>query len=112
MAEALATAEIVVSVMPSHHVRASYELFAPHLRNEQMLVSATKGIEDQSYLRMSEVILDVLRPHGLMPSLGVLSGPSFAQEVAAGAPTAVTIASYDAILAAQVQKEFSSSTLR
>lgn len=110
--EGLSAADIVVSVMPSHHVRASYELFAPHLRSGQMLVSATKGVEDQSYLRMSEVIVDVLRLHGLHLSLGVLSGPSFAQEVAAGAPTAVTIASNDAMLASHVQKEFGSSTLR
>ena len=82
--------------MPSHHVRASYERFAPHLRPGQLLVSATKGIEDQTYLRISEVIGDVLRPYNLGLSYGVLSGPSFAQEVAAGAPTAVTIASNDA----------------
>ena len=98
--------------MPSHHVRASYERFAPHLRPGQLLVSATKGIEDQTYLRISEVIGDVLRPYNLGLSYGVLSGPSFAQEVAAGAPTAVTIASNDARLAAQVQREFSSASLR
>jgi len=110
--EALPSAEIVVSVMPSHYVRASYELFAPHLRSGQLLVSATKGIEDYTYLRMSEVISDVLRPHIEGLSLGVLSGPSFAQEVAAEAPTAVTIASNNAMLAAQVQKDFSGPTLR
>lgn len=111
-AEALASAEIVVSVMPSHHVRASYERFAPHLQAGQMLVSATKGIEDQTYLRMSEVICEVLRGRGLELSYGVLSGPSFAQEVAARSPTAVTIASNDAILAARAQQEFGSATLR
>jgi glycerol-3-phosphate dehydrogenase (NAD(P)+) len=111
-AEALSPAEIVVSVMPSHHVRTSYELFAPHLRPGQLLVSATKGIEDQTYLRISEVICDVLRRYNLEMSYGVLSGPSFAQEVAAGAPTAVTIASNDAGLAAQVQREFGSASLR
>jgi len=111
-AEALASAEIVVSVMPSHHVRTSYERFAPYLKAGQMLVSATKGIEDQTYLRMSEVICEVLRGHGLELTYGVLSGPSFAQEVAAGSPTAVTIASNDAILAARAQREFGSATLR
>lgn len=110
--EPLTSAEIVVSVMPSHHVRASYERFAPHLRPGQLLVNATKGIEDQTYLRISEVIGDVLRPYNLGMSYGVLSGPSFAQEVAAGAPTAVTIASNDARLAAQVQRAFSSASLR
>jgi glycerol-3-phosphate dehydrogenase (NAD(P)+) len=111
-AEALHSAEIVVSVMPSHHVRASYERFAPHLNSKQLLVSATKGIEDHTYLRTSQVISEVLGAHGLDPSHGVLSGPSFAQEVAAGSPTALTIASNDAALAARVQHEFSSATLR
>src|SRR5262249_25955536 len=81
---ALRDAEIVVSVMPSHHVRASYEQFAPFLRSGQLLVSATKGIEDESLQRMSEVIADVLRKFDLTLPVGVLSGPSFAQEVAAG----------------------------
>ena len=111
-AEALAATEIVVSVMPSHHVRSSYESFAPHLKAGQILVSATKGIEDHTYLRMSEVIAEVLGNNNLSLACGVLSGPSFAQEVAAGAPTAVTIASSDAALAARVQREFGSGTLR
>ena len=110
--EALRDAEIVVSVTPSQFVRSSYEQFAPHLRAGQMLVSATKGIEDESCRRMSEVIGEVLAGRGLELPIGVVSGPSFAQEVAAGAPTAVTIASADANLAARVQREFSSGTLR
>ncbi len=110
--EALRSAEIVVSVMPSHHVRSTYELFAPHLNSGQLLVSATKGIEDQTYLRPSQVISEVLKPYDLNLSCGVLSGPSFAQEVAAGSPTAVTIASRDAALATRVQGEFGSATLR
>ncbi len=111
-AEALHSAEIVVSVMPSHHVRASYELFAPHLNPDQILVSATKGIEDRTYLRISQVIAQVLEARGLRLRSSVLSGPTFAQEVAAGAPTAVTIASCDAAVATRVRSEFSSTTLR
>ena len=110
--EALRDAEIVVSVMPSHYVRASYELFAPHLKPGQILVSATKGIEDHTYLRTSQVIAEVLGSHKRDLHFGVLSGPSFAREVAAGSPTAVTIASSDANLASRVQREFSSATLR
>lgn len=109
---ALAEAEIVVSAMPSEHVRASYEQFATHLRAGQVLVSATKGLEDGSLLRMSEVITAVLSTHHLDLPISVLSGPSFAQEVAAGAPTALTIASSDAALAARVQGEFGSPALR
>jgi glycerol-3-phosphate dehydrogenase (NAD(P)+) len=110
--EALREAEIVASVMPSHHVRASYEQFAPFLHAGQMLVSATKGIEDETLLRMSEVITGALGKFGLVLPVGVLSGPSFAQEVAAGSPTAITIASQDAELAANVQREFGSQSLR
>jgi glycerol-3-phosphate dehydrogenase (NAD(P)+) len=110
--EALRDADIIVSVMPSHHVRESYQQFAPHLSKGQLLVSATKGIEDQTGMRMSEVITEVLAARGLQLPLAVLSGPSFAKEVAAGSPTAVTIASSDAKLAARIQNEFASPTLR
>jgi glycerol-3-phosphate dehydrogenase (NAD(P)+) len=109
---AIVPAEILVSVMPSHHVRASYQDFAPWLRPGQVLVSATKGIEDGSYLRVSQIIAEVLAQRDLQLPCAVLSGPSFAQEVAAGSPTAVTIASADPEIAARVQREFSSATLR
>ncbi|MGB9031923.1 MAG: NAD(P)H-dependent glycerol-3-phosphate dehydrogenase, partial [Acidobacteriaceae bacterium] len=92
--------------------RSTYEGFAPHLRTGQLLVSATKGIEDETCLRMTEVIGAVLAARGMELPCGVLSGPSFAQEVAAGAPTAIAIASADAKLAARIQREFSSGTLR
>ena len=111
-AEALREAEIVVSVTPSEFTRSSFKAFAPHLHQDQVLVSATKGIEDRSYFRMTEVIAEVLSARGLNLACGVLSGPSFAQEVAAGAPTAITIASADAEVASRVQREFSSRTLR
>jgi glycerol-3-phosphate dehydrogenase (NAD(P)+) len=111
-ASALASADIIVSVTPSQFVRSSYAMFAPHLHPGQLLVSATKGIEDESGLRMTQVIDEVLRKQGLELPCGVLSGPSFAQEVAAGAPTAITIASADLALASRVQREFSSGSLR
>ena len=111
-AEALDGAQIVVSVTPSEFIRASFRSFAPHLNASQLLVSATKGIEDRTYLRMSEVIDEVLAQNGLHLRCGVLSGPSFAQEVAAGAPTAITIASTDSELASRVQREVSSNSLR
>ncbi len=111
-AEALRDAELVVLVTPSQFTRSSVRGFAAHLRPGQALVSATKGIEDETSLRMSQVIAQVLAEHGLTLPFGALSGPSFAQEVAAGAPTAITIASQDADLAAQVQREFSSKSLR
>jgi glycerol-3-phosphate dehydrogenase (NAD(P)+) len=111
-AEALKNAEIVLSVMPSHYVRESYNLFATHLRSGQVLVSATKGIEDQTALRMSEVIAETLAAHQLNLPIAVLSGPSFAQELAGGSPTAVTIASRDLKLATRIQQEFAGKSLR
>jgi glycerol-3-phosphate dehydrogenase (NAD(P)+) len=111
-AEALDDAEIVVSVTPSQFIRASFQSFAPNLNAEQLLVSATKGIEDQTCLRMSQVIGNVLAARGLRLRCGVLSGPSFAQEVAAGAPTALAIGSADASLTSRIQGEFSSKSLR
>jgi glycerol-3-phosphate dehydrogenase (NAD(P)+) len=121
---ALDGAEIVISTMPSEYVRAIYAQLAPLLHSEQVLVSATKGIEDDSQLRMSEVIAQVLRDDGeghrfsraaATPSpfkIAALSGPSFAYEVAGGMPTALTVACTGAATAEFLQQTFSSPTLR
>jgi glycerol-3-phosphate dehydrogenase (NAD(P)+) len=110
---ALAGAEIVISAVPSQHVRTIYQNMAPHLAPEQRIVSATKGIEDGTFLRMTQVIEQVLTDHHRDGgSLSVLSGPSFAQEVAAGDPTAVTIACADSALANWLQEELSAPALR
>lgn len=113
-AHVLSAAEIVVSVMPSHHTRRVYTQMKPLLRPEMFFVSATKGIENDSLLRMSEVITEVLgaAPNGFTPRLGSLSGPSFAKEVARGDPTAITFASHDVELAGTIQREFSDATFR
>jgi len=108
--QALRDASIVVSVMPSHHTRRVFLAMQPHLRADMLFVSATKGIENDTYLRMSEVITDVLRP--ISPRIGALSGPTFAREVALSQPTALTVASADSALAATVQKEFSDPRFR
>ena len=111
--EALAGAEIVASVMPSHHCRRVFKEMSPHLNQEMLFVSATKGIENGSFLRMSEVITDTVQDAcGFAPRIGALSGPSFAQEVAKGHPTAVTIASSDRELAETVQRAFSDPKFR
>ncbi len=111
--EALRDAEIVVSVMPSHHTRRLFQQMAPHLRPEMLFVSATKGVENESLLRMTAVICEVLKKErGFEPSIGALSGPSFAKEVARGDPTAITIASRDQDLAVRVQGEFSDPCFR
>jgi len=108
----LDNAEIVVSVMPSQHCRLLFERMAPSLRPEMLFVSCTKGLEDGSLLRMTEVIADVLRSRKFTPRIGALSGPSFAKEVARGDPTAVTVASADSDLARTVQQAFNDSRFR
>ena len=112
--EALLGAEIVVGVMPSHHTRRVFQAMRPHLRPEMLFVSATKGIENDSLLRMTKVITEVLSGAavGFVPRIGALSGPTFAKEVAKGDPTAITIASSDRELAAVVQREFSDPRFR
>ena len=109
---ALQGVEIVVSVMPSHHTRRVFQAMLPHLRPNMLFVSATKGIENNSLLRMTEVIAELLGGSGLAPRIGAMSGPTFAKEVAKGDPTAITIASADKDLAALVQKEFSDPRFR
>ncbi len=112
LAEAVNGAEILILAVPSEHLRGVCVVLAPLLTGGQIIVNATKGIEDRSYLRMTQVIGEVLANASLQLPCGVLSGPSFAQEVGAGSPTAITIASSDPAIAARVQEEFSSRTLR
>jgi len=105
-------ADIVVSVIPSEFLRPAFFRLRPHLRNGQFVVSATKGLEENSFLRMTQVLSSALEPARLLLSIGTLSGPSFALEVAHGQPTAVTVAFSDPQVAAFIQQEFSSETLR
>ena len=78
-----------------------------------LMVSATKGLEETTLLRMTEVIPQVVASDGgFQPRLGALSGPTFAQEAARGDPTAITIASRDGELAETVQREFSDPRFR
>ena len=111
--EALSEAEIVVSVMPSHHCRRAFEHMAQWLLPNMIFVSATKGIENDTLLRMSEVIHEVVsRLCGFVPRIAAISGPTFAKEVAKGDPTALTAASTDMSLATIAQKEFSDPAFR
>jgi glycerol-3-phosphate dehydrogenase (NAD(P)+) len=111
LSEAVGGADFVLSVMPSSHARRMYTAMLPHLRPEMALVSATKGLEPETLLRMTEVITQVVSPK-FRPRVAALSGPSFAREVAQGDPTAVVIASTDAAVASEVQAEFSGPTFR
>jgi len=112
LAVVLEGADIIVSVMPSQHCRALFARMRTLIRGNALIVSATKGLEEGSLLRMSEVIADALRDDNLAPRIGALSGPSFAQEVARGDPTAITVASADPDLLRTIQQEFSDASFR
>jgi glycerol-3-phosphate dehydrogenase (NAD(P)+) len=109
--EAMNQADFVLTVMPSHVCRSLYMQILPHLTSNMVLVSATKGIDTERLMRMSEVIQSVVKPKWNLP-LAVLSGPSFAREVVRGDPTALVVASQDSETAPLVQREFSGKTLR
>jgi glycerol-3-phosphate dehydrogenase (NAD(P)+) len=111
LAEALDGAEIVLSVMPSHMVRGLYQRMLPFLQESMLFVSATKGLENDTLLRMSEVIAQVLRPR-FAARIAVISGPTFAREVARFEPTAMVVAAEDMGLAETVQQAFSGPTFR
>jgi glycerol-3-phosphate dehydrogenase (NAD(P)+) len=109
---AVRDAEIVVSVVPSEFLRSTFTRIRPHLHPGQIIVSATKGVEDHTFLRMTQVIAASLAESSLTLPIGAFSGPSFALEVAQGQPTALTVAFDDPKIAARIQNEFSSETLR
>ncbi len=111
LGDALREAEIVVGVMPSAHARGLYTRMMPHLDPRMVFVSATKGLEQKTLERMTEVISQVVSLK-FTPRVAALSGPSFALEAARGDPTAVVIASADREVAATTQEEFSGPTFR
>jgi glycerol-3-phosphate dehydrogenase (NAD(P)+) len=109
--EALAGAEMVLSVMPSHLVRHVYEEMLPILNPSMRFVSATKGLENGTLLRMSEVIEEVVGRR-FPAQVAAISGPTFAREVARFDPTALVVASRSEDLMEAVQSAFSGPTFR
>lgn len=109
MARVLAGADFVVAAVPSHGLREVIRRAAPLLDRGAVIVSATKGLEAVSLRRMSQIVLE--ETAGRHPVV-VLSGPSFASEVARGLPAAVLAASADAAAAKRVQDEFRGPGLR
>jgi glycerol-3-phosphate dehydrogenase (NAD(P)+) len=106
---ALADVPMVIAAVPSHGMRHVLQRAAPLLRQGAILVSATKGLETDSLDRMSQVIAEET---GTAHPIAVLSGPSFALEVARGLPTAVVVASADPGTATRVQDSLKGPTLR
>lgn len=109
--EAVRGAGKVVSVSPSHTVRAVMGQVAPHLDEDALIVSASKGIEQGTLKMMDGVLADVLHPE-VARRVAYLSGPSFAREVADGQPTAVTMASHDVERAIAAQELFQTDYFR
>lgn len=105
--EALRAAEIVILAAPSHATRDLLTRMLPDIEPHMIFVSATKGVEVETGKRISEVVADVLGQRSLTPRFVCLSGPSFAQEVAAGQPAAVVAASDDAGCRELVQTQLS-----
>jgi glycerol-3-phosphate dehydrogenase (NAD(P)+) len=104
---AIFEADILLCVTPSQHLRGVVTHIAPMLTRNQIVLSATKGIEETSFLRMSQIVASATGN-----PFAVLSGPSFAQEVAAGMPTAVVVASQFPPVAQIIQRDFTSTSLR
>ena len=111
MEAVLSGGQVIVGAVPSGHARAIYVSALPFVALGTSFVSASKGLEPATHLRMSEVIAQVVTPK-FAPRIAVISGPSFALETARGEPTAVVVASQDAALATELQEEFAGPNFR
>ncbi|MCF7848118.1 MAG: NAD(P)H-dependent glycerol-3-phosphate dehydrogenase [Kiritimatiellales bacterium] len=106
-AEAVADAELVVLVVPSRYYRAVVESLKDLIPADALVVSATKGLDEETHERMSAVAGKILDS-----PVAVLSGPSHAEEVARGVPCAVAIAAEEIAMAEQIQAAFMNDTFR
>jgi glycerol-3-phosphate dehydrogenase (NAD(P)+) len=109
--EAVAGADILLSVVPTPHLRSVWKELRLHWRPERVVVSATKGLESETLARPSQIIEQELGADA-RAQLAVLSGPSFAREVAAGLPAALVVGAADEALARTVQREFAGPSFR
>jgi glycerol-3-phosphate dehydrogenase (NAD(P)+) len=107
--DSIQDAEIILCVTPSQVLRSIMQKIAPQLTPAQILLSASKGIEEKTFLRMSQVITEHTDGNN---TIAVIGGPSFAQEVAAAMPTALSIACEDPTIGTRLQNDFSSPSLR
>jgi glycerol-3-phosphate dehydrogenase (NAD(P)+) len=111
LVDAVADASTIVSVSPAQHVRRVMSDAARTMREDALVISASKGIETTTLKTMAQVHADVL-PRSAAPHVCFLSGPSFAVEVAQEHPTAVTIASHDESAAQEAQQLFQTPYFR
>ena len=111
VAEVAGACRLLVMVVPSHVYRGVAVRMLAHLRDDAIIVNATKGIENDTLLTMSGIWKELLpKPSGI--SVLCLSGPSFAREVMRSSPTAVTLAGPDMEITGQVQKVLSAPRFR
>jgi glycerol-3-phosphate dehydrogenase (NAD(P)+) len=109
--DACSGAEVVVIGVPSHGFRAVLTDAAPFIEPDSAVISLSKGVEQETNLRMTEVIAEVLDGHDA-DRIGVMTGPNLAREVAAGQPTATVVAVRDDGVAARLQQLFMSPSFR
>lgn len=105
---ALMDAEIIVMATPSHGVRGVAKIMAPFYKENQIIVNISKGLEEKTYMRMTQVIKDEIKN----ATVSVLSGPSHAEEVSRGIPTANVIACSDIKIAEGIQDVFMGPAFR
>jgi glycerol-3-phosphate dehydrogenase (NAD(P)+) len=108
LTQAIDRAEIIIFATPSQTLRSVVQQISPRLKKTQILLSAAKGIEEKSFLRMSQILCEFAPEN----PIAVLGGPSFAQEVAAAMPTALTAAIDNDLVSKRLQDELSSTSLR
>jgi glycerol-3-phosphate dehydrogenase (NAD(P)+) len=111
LASVVADKDFLVTVVPSHLVRVVSAEMAPHVSPDTVVVSASKGIENKTHLTMTQVLAEMM-PSLKPDNVTVLSGPSFAREVVANVPTAVTVAARDVEVAKRVQHLFATPYFR
>lgn len=109
--EAVQNIDLVVFAVPSHAARSILQQLSPLLPHPIPIVSATKGIEENTFNLMSQVMQDVLPPY-LHPSICVLSGPSFAIEVCHDQPTAIVLAGQEPDIVRPLQYVFMTPCFR
>jgi len=109
--ETIEGTEVLLSAVPSHVCRSVYQRMLPYLHKDLVFISATKGIEEATLMRMSQVIRSVIGEK-FEPRIVVLSGPTFAREVASETPTAAVIASEEPSVAKKIQQGFFSPYFR
>ena len=106
--EAVKDAEIIIAAIPSSFMRMNMEQFKPYIKENQIIVNVSKGIEDETFYTLSEVIEDIFPRN----TVAVLSGPSHAEEVGKNVPTACVAAARTEECAKMIQKEFSNEYFR